>query len=283
MRTEKEMYNLVINFAKDDERIRVVALNGSRTNVNAPKDDFQDYDVVYVVTEMESFINDPNWIDIFGKPIIIQTPEQMDMFQPTLGNWFSYLMLFEDKTRIDLILVPLNELDKYVEDDKLIKVLLDKDGLIPNLPPPTDMDYWVKKPSPEYYNDCCNEFWWLCTYVAKGLCRNELIYSIDHLNMLKSMLFIMLSWEVGIKTNFSKSMGKNYKYLKNYLCPDKWEKIMKTYSNGDKECIWESLWITIDLFRQSSKNIGKYLNVSYPDYDEKVSNYLNYTKEKYKI
>ena len=37
MRTEKEIYDLVLNFAFQDERIRIVTLEGSRTNVNIPK------------------------------------------------------------------------------------------------------------------------------------------------------------------------------------------------------------------------------------------------------
>ena len=42
MRTEKEMYGLIISIAQSDERIRAVYLNGSRTNPNVPKDIFQD-------------------------------------------------------------------------------------------------------------------------------------------------------------------------------------------------------------------------------------------------
>ena len=49
MRSEEEMMHLILQVAKDDERVRAVYLNGSRTNPNAPKDRFQDYDVVYVV------------------------------------------------------------------------------------------------------------------------------------------------------------------------------------------------------------------------------------------
>ena len=41
MRTEQEMYDLIINMAKEYERIRAVYMNGSRTNVNAPKDIFR--------------------------------------------------------------------------------------------------------------------------------------------------------------------------------------------------------------------------------------------------
>lgn len=51
MRNEKEMFDLIIGVAHQDERIRAVYMNGSRTNPNTPKDIFQDYDIVYVVTE----------------------------------------------------------------------------------------------------------------------------------------------------------------------------------------------------------------------------------------
>lgn len=41
MRTEKEMYDLILDIAKNDERIRAIYLNGSRTNPNVPKDIFK--------------------------------------------------------------------------------------------------------------------------------------------------------------------------------------------------------------------------------------------------
>ena len=46
MRTEREMMDLILSTAKEDERIRAVCLEGSRVNPNAPRDIFQDYDVV---------------------------------------------------------------------------------------------------------------------------------------------------------------------------------------------------------------------------------------------
>ena len=55
MRSEEEMMHLILQVAKDDERVRAVYLNGSRTNHNAPKDRFQDYDVVYVVTDTKPY------------------------------------------------------------------------------------------------------------------------------------------------------------------------------------------------------------------------------------
>lgn len=50
MRSEAEMYDLILKIAKEDSRIRAAYMNGSRTNKNVPQDIFRDYDVVYVVT-----------------------------------------------------------------------------------------------------------------------------------------------------------------------------------------------------------------------------------------
>lgn len=66
MRSEEETYGLIMDIAKADERILAVYMNGSRTNPNVPKDLFQDYDIVYVVKETKTFIEDKDWIHKFG-------------------------------------------------------------------------------------------------------------------------------------------------------------------------------------------------------------------------
>ena len=58
MRNEQEMMNLIIGIAEKNERIRAVYMNGSRANPNVEKDIYQDYDIVFVVTETLSFLND---------------------------------------------------------------------------------------------------------------------------------------------------------------------------------------------------------------------------------
>ena len=48
MRSEKEMMDLVLSLAEQDERIRIVTLEGSRANINIPKDEFQDWSYVKI-------------------------------------------------------------------------------------------------------------------------------------------------------------------------------------------------------------------------------------------
>jgi aminoglycoside 6-adenylyltransferase len=62
MRSEKEMMDLVLSLAEQDERIRIVTLEGSRANINIPKDEFQDYDITYFVSDIEPFISNDDWL-----------------------------------------------------------------------------------------------------------------------------------------------------------------------------------------------------------------------------
>src|SRR4051812_29865284 len=111
MRTEQEMFELILSVARRAERIRAVVLNGSRANPNAPKDDFQDYDVVYFVNKIDTFTENHEWIDVFGDRAILQMPDLMrlpDYENSTENITFAYLMLFKDGNRIDLTLFPVD-------------------------------------------------------------------------------------------------------------------------------------------------------------------------------
>ncbi|MDU1847703.1 MAG: aminoglycoside 6-adenylyltransferase [Niallia nealsonii] len=279
MRTEQQMLDLVLKVANEDNRVRAVCMNGSRTNLNVPKDAFQDFDIVYIVDDMQSFLAEPDWIDVFGEKIIMQTPEDFSLFPAELGGRFTYLMLFTDGNRIDLMLIPIEEKEKYCQEDGLTIVLLDKDGSLPYVPPSTDKDYWVKKPTAEQFADCFNEFWWVSTYVVKGLWRQEILYAIDHMNIVRAMLLKMLEWKVGIETDFSLSVGKNSKYLKQYMDEQTWQKLMDTYPSGEYNQVWEALFSMTALFEETGLEVGKQLSYRYSiEEAEKVKSYLKHVR-----
>lgn len=274
MRTEQEMFDLILNFARQDERIRVVTMNGSRANPNIQPDKYQDFDIVYVVTEMESFLADDGWLDIFGKRIIMQKPDTMQLIPPEEGNSFAYLMLFEDGNRIDLTLFPLENLNPYLQSDRMCVLLLDKDGRVPELSPSTEVDYWLKQPSYQFFSDCCNEFWWLSTYVAKGLVRGQIPYANAHLNMLREDLMRMLSWQAGLDQGFNFAIGKDYKYLQEHLPEEDWAQLLRTWRMDSTENVWISLFGMCCLFRRVSLRVASKLDYTIPQYDRSVFPYL---------
>ncbi len=76
MRSEEQMLNLIVETARADARIRAAFLQGSRTNPNAPRDIFQDYDVIYVVDETRPFREDRRWIDASESGFTCSTPRK---------------------------------------------------------------------------------------------------------------------------------------------------------------------------------------------------------------
>jgi aminoglycoside 6-adenylyltransferase len=266
---------LILDVAKNDKRIRLVTLEGSRANKSVPRDKFQDFDISYFVTDIDSFKSSDKWLNQFGQRILMQKPEDMELFPPELGNWFSYLMLFADDHKIDLTLIPIDELEQYLsESDGLVKLLLDKDSKINKKMDPNDEKYHIKKPSAREFDDCCNEFWMVSTYVVKGLARKEILFAIDHLNEIaRPNLLRMMAWKIGIENDFSLSVGKNYKYIQNYLDINDWEKLLNTYAENSYENMWQSLFNCYDLFRKYSKLIAHHLSYDYPDYDEQITGY----------
>jgi len=279
MRSEREMLLLIVDTAKDDDRIRAVIMSGSRVDPDAQPDTFQDFDIVYLVTDVAPFRDDRSWIDRFGEIMIMQTPEDMCDPPPRNDGRFTFLMQFTDGNRIDLTLFPIAKLDE-LEKDRLSRVLLDKDGIIEPFPPPGERDYLLRPPTDKQFSDCCNEFWWVCPYVAKGLWREEIIYAKHMLDqVVRKQLMKMLTWYVGVNTQFRRNPGKFGRYLDNYLDPELWNMLLKTYSDADSDRTWEALFAMGDLFRITAIRVAEHFGFAYPHGDdERVRAHLKHVR-----
>jgi len=280
MRTEQEMFNLILNIARDDKRIRAVYMNGSRTNSNAIKDIFQDYDIVYVVNETKSFREQKYWIDQFGEPLYMQYPEENSYYNHDVDNCYGWLIQFSDGNRLDLHVCTLSNVLKEIQGDRLCRILLDKDKCLPNMPEATDKDYWVKKPTEYNFFDTCNEFWWCLNNVAKGLWREEIPYVMDMINYcVRPQLIRLMEWKIGFDTNFTISVGKSGKYMYIWLESQIWNTFLKTYPPGQIKGIWESVFIMCDLFNKIAKDIAYKMNINYNEIE--ANNSLKFLKDVY--
>jgi len=279
MRTDVQVKTQLLNFAEHDRRVRMVLLNGSKVNPNAEPDQLQDFDVIFIVSDYETFLTNHDWTNVFGEKLIWQMPEEM-----TIGTHsdigFSYLMLFTDRTRIDLTLFPIEHFPSHFVFDSLTEVWLDKEGLMPALPPPTDADYHIRKPTEKEFRDVCNEFWWVSTYVAKGLVREEITYAKEMLDTtVRQMFMTMIQWQIGLQNNFLVSFGKAGKNMRRYLSPGEFEIVLATYADADIGNNWQALFLMADLFKKYAENLSRSLKFSH-DRLEQV-NVLEYLKQVY--
>ena len=279
MRTEQEMLALILDTAQNDERIRAVVMNGSRANPNAPRDPFQDFDIVYFVTDVAPFKHNHEWLKRFGELMILQMPEDMQDPPPENTGGFVYLMQFMDGNRIDLGIDPLSMIGEIVADSQSI-VLLDKDGCIPPLRPASDRNYLPQPPTAKAFADCCNEFWWVSPYVAKALWRKEILcakYFLDE--VLRAQLMKMLNWHIGQRTGFARNPGKYGKYVQQYLEPAHWAQLKKTFADASYENTWEALFAMGLLFREIATQVATHSSFTYPHADDqRVTAHLHHVR-----
>ena len=284
MRTEQEMFDLILNVAKADERIRAVYMNGSRANPNIKKDKYQDYDIVYVVTGTESFLIDKSWISVFGEIAMVQEPDSNDFGwgqNTDYSRSYCWLMLFKDGNRIDLHIQIKDVMHEEYTTDSLTVPLLDKDNILPQIPPANDKGYWIREPNKPEYAACCNEFWWCLNNVAKGIVRDQFPYAMRMYNeIVHKEHDRMIEWYIGTKTEFSVSVGMWGKYFKKYLPTELYQLYTKTYSNC--EMLWTAIFAACELFRDVATEVGRQFGYLYNQSDD--DNMMKYLiKIKYQI
>ena len=267
-RSEAQMLRLILQTA-ETLQIEAVAMSGSRTDTRAPKDEFQDYDIVYVVDDLDNLTSDFSWLDQFGTRII----EQHNI----LGNRRLYLMLFEDGNRIDLTLCPKDHIQEWVDSEADYTVLKDEKGLFESYTT-SPQRYWTDPASPIDFEKACNEFWWVSAYVVKGICRKQVLYATDHLyGICQQELLKVLAWQVASDRG-TVDIGKNYKYLFNYLSAEKEKEFSNLLDFSCSDKVTQSLFATMELFHQEAQSLAKKMGFNYDR--EAAEKMIQYAEER---
>lgn len=280
-RTEKEIFDLIHKFVEADDRIRVVIMNGSRANPNIQRDIFQDYDIACYVTDVEPYLIENDIVPFFGETIIMEQPN----FGPwppddADGSYHNYNMQFLDGNRMDLTFFGMDKLEEQSKDS-LSVILVDKDNLCSDMHPASEKSYFISEPSTVEFKGCCDAFYFaIGSHIPKAIWREQLPLLKSYIEgWLRVPVHLMLSWEIGIKTGFDKSIGANEKYLQRFLEAEKWEQYSQTYVDSDYENIWDSIFLFYNIFTQTAAFVANEYNFIYPEeHAKKVLSFLNHVR-----
>lgn len=266
MRNKEEMIKLIMDVAINDERIRAVTMEGSRASKNATHDQYCDFDICYIVSDIREFTKDNKWVEIFGEILIVQYP--MDWYSHPYNyaghDNFAYLIQFKDGNRIDLTLIDVCNIDKEQGCCEPRIVLLNKDNFKELKQINDESVFYIQKPSEMEYYNTCNEFRWLSVYISKGLCREELYYAKYAYDVLMMGMFIkMLNWKIGVDNDFNVTTGDHSKYLKRFLTLEEMKRFHSVFPNGTYEDIWSKLYVIYDYFAEIAKYVGEALKYNF--------------------
>ena len=272
MRNEEQVLKQILDFAQNDENIRAVIMNGSRVNPNIQHDIFCDYDIICFVHDLEMYVRDKSWIPYFGEWVIMQFNRHDE--QPE--NQYVYLMQFADGVRIDLSFARMNMIESSLEDS-LTVVLLDKDQSIPASLDPNESSYITKKPNQAEYDLVVNEFWWVSTYVAKAIWRNEPVTAKYLFEVIvRDCLNRMVAWYIAMQQDWQINVGKMGKKFGSLLPTEVWQELLLTYPGIEEDALWQALFRAGNLMRKFGVAVAENLKYTYHDQeDERVTTYLH--------
>ena len=116
--------------------------------------------------------------------------------------------------------------------------------------------------------------------MVKGICRHQVIYATDHLyGICQQELLKVLAWQVASDKE-TVDVGKNYKYLFNYLPTEKEKEFSDLLDFSSIEKLTQSLYATMKLFHQEAQYLAQKMGF---DYDKEVAEkIIEYAEERVK-
>ncbi len=282
MPNSEKVLDHLVQWANEQQLIRAVILTSSRAIPHAALDLFSDYDVILVLSSIESFYVDRTWLEVFGPVLAVYRDPLIEDKGQTRS---AYVVQYENGLKIDFNLWPVELLQRIARNERLpvefdagYKILVDKDNLTTALPSPTYAGYIPAPPTNTHYLELIEGFFLDTTYVAKFLWRDDMMaakHILDH-SLKQEHLRPMLEWHAEIEHQWSLKPGPYGRRLKQHVRPDLWAELESTYTGAGLEENWEALFRSVALMRRVATEVGKHLGYTYPhELEQRVMSYLS--------
>ncbi len=236
---------------------------GSRAR-NAPVDELADFDIsVYAETHFP-YTTKNQWLSEIGK-VWVCVPEKFDREGEIIPT---RLVIFEGGLKVDFAFYGLHVLDELAGAEELdtdFQVLLDKDGATKRLKSPTFRKLKHARPTEDEFVKLISEFWFEACYVAKYLKRDELWLAKFIDGNLKKFLLRIIEWHEQAKHDWDYETSYDGKNMKGWVSADTWKRLHQTFGHFDGRDSWDSLFATMNLFRQLAEETAELLGFSYPE------------------
>jgi len=279
--TREEKLKAIIDWSQDNVHICAVLLTSSLANPGAPVDEFSDLDIELVFEDNSGYIVDNSWVRHFGHPIAM-VEEDESCFD---GEHAMKMVLYDDYVKVDFKLYSKSNFLEEINQSKLCEdwdigyqVLVDKEGLTQEMKKPTYQVSIIKKPQGKEFQKILNDFWWDTTYVAKSLVRDNIFYAkfMSENNIRTDYLKPLIEWYIASEHDWNVTTNKHGRLFKQYLTPEMWTKVLRTFSGQDINENWNALFAMADLVTEIGTVLSERLGYEYPtNLEADIRKYLN--------
>lgn len=262
-----------------EEDIRAVMVVGSRARLEHPADAWSDLDVILFNRNPEQYLKRLDWIEAFAPVWLTVTqhtvagePERLVVFE---GGWQTDFV-FQDSAVLQM--VPQMLASGNIPDTirRGVRVLVDKDGCLAQIPPPSP----VMPPAPptsEQLAGLYERFWFDAIYAAKQLCRGELTRYKSCEEGLRWHLLQLIEWHARATHGGNYDTWHAGRFLANWADAEVYAAFAKSYTVLDASACLESLLTLAGLFQRLCEETAVALGLRYPA--EKTSYLWNYLQQ----
>ena len=233
---QRDTVAVLVAWASRRPDVRVVLITSNRAIPDAKLDAYSDFDIILVVSDVESLVTDKRWVSDFGEVLVAYwDPPETD---PETGSVsVGSITQFVSGLKIDITLWSRERLQDVVTAPKLLdeldagyRVLVDKDNLASALRQPTYAAYIPTAPGEETFLRLIGDFFIGPPYVAKSLLRDELLPAkwVLDFDMRHNYFVPMLEWRVECDRDWSLKPGSLGKGLKSQLPGSLWSEFEAT-------------------------------------------------------
>ncbi|MDE2949548.1 MAG: aminoglycoside 6-adenylyltransferase [Chloroflexota bacterium] len=251
---QHSMLSQVLDWARQEERIRALVLTGSLARGDGSTDQWSDLDAQIIARDYASYIADDTWLDELGE-VWIRFPLSQDL--PYKLVWFA------GGAKVDFQFLRVDAIHEMIcsgaLSDEYLRgyiVALDKDGLFRDLPPSPQVFLGPDPPSAGQVEAVINEFYFEAIHVAQFIRRREFWVVKFRDWTMKCDLLQMLEWHAHATSDEPVNTWLLGKRIREWTGEETYAAIEEIWSAWDVAALWRGLLRQIKLFRSISRELG---------------------------
>ena len=243
------------DWARGESAVRALVLTGSQARADGSSDEFSDLDLQVITADIKRYIAEDSWLDALGDvwirfPLREDAPYRLVWFRGGIKVDFQFV----EPRQIELM-PPLS--DEY---QRGYRVIVDKDGLLRDLPPSPRVFPQPPPPTAEDLQAAMNEFWFEAIHVAQFIRRRE-FWVVKYRDWtMKSNLLRLLEWharEFGAGSVNTWLLGRR---IGAWTDAESLAAIGKIWAGWRAADLWDALLIQLELFGRLSRELARALN-----------------------
>lgn len=252
-------------FANESELIQVMILFGSRARDKNVADTYSDYDIIFLVKDVDYFMNTDSWLNQIDKYYI-------SFQEPTVACGQERRVFFGDALDMDFLFYDVKKSEQLATDSTIqaflsrgYKILIDKINFERVIECKKPFEELATILSEKEFTNLSNTFWFHTIWSVKKILRGETWSAKSCVDgYMKNLLRQMI--ECYSKTLYSKNLDvwHDGRFFDTWVDEDIKKRLKTAYGTYDAADVLRAMTNTMNIFSEISKKTAIMLDYTYP-------------------